>query len=84
MFVMRSGERTIMSSECVRDWYPSKRLQIVQGYRLMETGLTRQACDRLESTSGDSSPKKAAGRGVYNCHDTEKQRFGVHSKMGSF
>jgi hypothetical protein len=28
MFVMRSGERTIMSSESIRDWYPSKGFKL--------------------------------------------------------
>jgi hypothetical protein len=44
MFVMTSGERTIMSSRSVRDRYPSKRLQIVQGYRLTKAGLKSQPC----------------------------------------
>jgi len=34
-----------------------ERLQVVQDYRL-ETGLTCQPCDRLESMSGDLSPQK--------------------------
>jgi hypothetical protein len=41
----------------------------------METELTYQPCDELESMLGDLSPKKRAGRGFYNCHDTEDKWY---------
>jgi hypothetical protein len=56
MFVMTSGERTIVIWECSR-LISFKRVQIVQGYQSMEMGLKGQPCDRLESMSGDSSLK---------------------------
>jgi hypothetical protein len=72
MFMMRSGERTIISQ-----LISFKRLQIVQGYRLAETGLKGQPCGRLESMLEDPSLKKLLDMRVYNCHDTENKRYAM-------
>jgi hypothetical protein len=58
MFVMRSGERTIMSSEkCSRLVLILKKASNCTGLPIMETGVKCQPCPRLESMSGDSSLK---------------------------
>jgi hypothetical protein len=53
MFVMRSSERIIMSSENVRNWDPSKGFKLCR----VTDWWRRQPCDRLESMSGDSTLK---------------------------